>query len=453
VSPGPPESRLRIFRGATLVTMDGADSVVTGDLVVRDGRIVSAGAPTRGGGTDGAEIVDLSGRWIIPGLIQGHVHLGQTLFRGLAEDRRLLRWLEERIWPMEAAHTETSAYYSGLIGGLEAIRGGTTTLLDIGLVRGMAGLFRALTGLGVRAWTGKLLMDRGDGAPEALLEEPARAIAESRELAREWDGSSGGRIRYAVCPRFVYSCSGEMWENAVEQCREGGFMLHTHALETREEQAAVRVLENRSELDTLEAVGALSVPLRVAHGVWVDAPDADRLAAAGPSVIHCPASNLKLGSGVADVKGLLARGVAVGLGTDGSPCNNFLDPYGEMRLAALLQKWKHGPEAFTAKDALERATRGGAAALGASEDIGSLEPGKRADFVVLNLDDHVHSLMADEVDPWTRVVFGADRTNIESVHVDGHAVYERGLYPGVDVRETMARAREELASLLKRVGR
>ena len=443
----PREERSRVFRGATLVTMDPAHRVVTGDLVIDGGRITSVGGTAAV--PSGTEIVDVSGRWIIPGLIQGHLHLGQTLFRGLAEERRLLKWLEEVIWPMEAAHDEASASYSAMLGGLEAVRGGTTSLLDIGLVKAMPGIFRALRDLGVRAWAGKLLMDRGDLAPSPLVEEPRKAIEESYALAGEWHGADGDRIRYAVCPRFVFSCSAELWEKAVEQCRSGGYMMHTHALETREEQEAVQVLENRSEIDTLEAVGAFTVPLKIAHGVWVGAAEDDRLAAAGAAVIHCPASNLKLGSGVADVKALLEKGIPVGVGSDGSPCNNFLDPFGEMRLAALLQKWRHGPEAFTARDALERATLGGARALGVADEIGSLEPGKRADFVVLDM-DQLHSVMADTVDPWTRVVFGADRTNVESVHVAGRAIYENGSFPGLDTQELKTRAREELRRLLKR---
>lgn len=435
-----------LFHGATLVTMDAERRVFRGDLLVRDGRILSIGPDLV---AHGARVVDLTGRWILPGLIQGHLHLGQTLFRGLAENRRLLPWLEEVIWPLEAAHTEESAYWTALVGGIEALRGGTTSLLDIGLVRGASGLFRAARDLGVRAWIGKLLMDRGEQAPAALLDEPAAAIAESRELAARWHGAADGRIQYAVCPRFVYSCSPRLWELAVAQAAEGGYLLHTHAMETVEEQAAVQAIEHRSEFETLEDVGALTVPLKIAHGVWVADAERDRLAAAGAAIMHCPGSNLKLGSGVADVRGLRAGGIAVGIGCDGSPCNNFLDPLGEVRLAAQLQKWKQGPDGFDAREALELATRGGAEALGALDRIGSLEKGKAADFVVLNL-EAVHSLMADSVDPYTRIVFGADRTNIETVYVAGRPVFDRGHVLGVDGAEVLVRAREELRALLRR---
>ncbi len=435
-----------LLRGAVLVTMDSAGRVVQEDLRIRGDRIREIGPNLAPGGD---AVLDVSGRWILPGFIQGHVHLGQTLFRGLAEDRRLLDWLGDAIWPLEAAHNEESAYWTALIGGLEAIRGGTTSILDIGLVHGMEGVFRALRDLGLRAWTGKLLMDRGEGAPARLLEDPETAMAESRDLAARWHGAEMDRIRYAVCPRFVYSCSGDLWERAVDQARSGNYILHTHALETREEQEAVKAIENRSELDTLEAVGALSVPLKIAHGVWVDEPSADRLAGAGSAVMHCPASNLKLGSGVADLKRLDSRGIPVGLGCDGSPCNNFLDPMGEMRLAALLQKWRHGPGAFSARRALNLVTRGGAEALGAQGDIGSLEPGRKADLVVLN-PDALHSIAAESVDLPTRVVFGSDRTNVETVWVDGRVIYDRGVFPGIDLDEVRTRAREELKHLLKR---
>lgn len=444
---GPPAATL--FRNAHLVTMDPARRVLSGDLLVVGGRIAALGP-----GLDppaGAAVVDLAGRWMTPGLIQGHVHFGQTIFRGLAEDRRLLSWLHDVIWPLEAAHDDESAYWSGLLGGLEAVRGGTTTVLDIGLVHGQAGLFRALRDCGLRAWSGKLLMDRGDGAPDRLLQPPDRALEESRALAREWNGAAGGRLRYAVCPRFVYSCSRELWERAVDQARSEGTFLHTHAFETREEQQAVQALEQQGEMETLEEVGALAVPMKVAHGVWIDDPQAERLGGAGASVIHCPASNLKLGSGVADLARLSSHGVRLGLGCDGSPCNNFMDPMGEMRLAALLQKWRHGPDRFPALRAFELATIEGAAALGAAGDIGSLEVGKRADLVVFDL-ERLHSMMAPGVDPYTRLVFGADRTNVAAVYVDGAPIYREDRFPGFEEADVLARAREALAALLKRAG-
>lgn len=442
-----PEATL--FRGGRLITMDPDRRILAGDLLVSSGRIVGVGPGLDP--TPGARVVELDGQWVTPGLIQGHVHFGQTLFRGLAEDRRLLNWLHDVIWPLEAAHDDQSAYWSGILGALEAIRGGTTTVLDIGLVHGQPGLFRALADSGLRAWSGKLLMDRGDGAPSRLLQVPSDALAESRALEREWDGAAGGRIRYAVCPRFVYSCSRGLWEMAVDQARGSGTFLHTHAFETREEQQAVQALEQQGELQTLDEVGALSVPMRVAHGVWIEDSEADRLAGAGASVIHCPASNLKLGSGVADLQHLAGRGIRLGLGCDGSPCNNFMDPIAEMRLACLLQTWRHGPGVFTARRALELATIEGAAALGADAEIGSLEVGKRADFAVFDL-DRLHSIMAEEVDPFTRIVFGADRTNVTAVYVDGRPIYRDGQFPAFREEEVMAGARESLAALLKRAG-
>jgi 5-methylthioadenosine/S-adenosylhomocysteine deaminase len=451
-----PEAPPLLVRGARLLTMDAARRVLDGDLLVEDGRIAALGGRIEP--PAGAEVIDARGRWLLPGLIQGHVHFGQTLFRGLGEDRRLLDWLRDVIWPLEAAHDDESAYCSALIGGMEALRAGTTTVLDIGLVHGMEGLFQALERLGLRALSGKLLMDRGDGAPARLLAGPAAALDEGRHLAARWHGAADGRIGYAVCPRFVYSCSPPLWEAAVDQARAGGFPLHTHAFETREEQAAVQAIEQRTELDTLDSVGALSVPLKVAHGVWVGDAEAERLGGAGAAVIHCPASNLKLGSGVADLAKLRAHGISVGLGCDGSPCNNWLDPLQEMRLAALLQKWRHGPDRFSAEAALALATIDGARALGLDAEIGSLEPGKRADLVLFDLED-VHSIAADAVDPYARIVFGADRTNVAAVRVDGRLVYERGpfpgggRFPGLDVPDTLARTRSALAALLKRAGR
>ncbi|HEX7879432.1 MAG TPA: amidohydrolase family protein [Candidatus Eisenbacteria bacterium] len=439
-----------LFRNGRWITMDAARRVVDGDCYVVDGRIEHLGG--RFEAPEATPVTDLSGRWVTPGFIQGHVHLGQTLFRGLGENRRLLDWLKDVIWPLEAAHDDDSAYWSAVVGGIEAMRAGTTAMLDIGLVHGAAGLFKGFLDLGIRGWTGKLMMDRGDGVPKGLLADPNHILAESHELARKWDGVDNGRLRYAVCPRFVFSCSPALWERAVAEAKGGDWPIHTHAFETREEQEAVRAIEHRSELDTLADVGALGASLKVAHGIWVDDPTAARLGGASASVIHCPASNLKLGSGVADLTRLKAHGVKVGIGCDGSPCNNFLDPLGEMRLAALLQKWKHGPEAYGAADALALATCDGARALDAEDRIGSIEVGKRADFVVFDL-ERVHSIAADAVDPYTRIVFGADRSNIESVYVEGRAVVERGRVPGFDEAEVVTKGKESIAAVLARAGR
>jgi cytosine/adenosine deaminase-related metal-dependent hydrolase len=439
-----------LFTNGRWITMDAARRIVEGDCYVVDGRIEHLGG--RFEAPEATPVTDLSGRWMTPGFIQGHVHLGQTLFRGLGEDYRLLDWLREVIWPLEAAHDDESAYWSAVVGGIEAMRAGTTAMLDIGLVHGMSGLFKGFLDLGIRGWTGKLLMDRGEGVPAGLLGDPERIIDESHELARRWDGVDNGRVRYAVCPRFVFSCSPALWERAVAQAKGGDWPIHTHAFETREEMEVVRAIEHRSELQTLADVGALGDSLKVAHGVWVDEPTAEKLGGAAASVMHCPASNLKLGSGVADLLRLRAHGVKTGIGCDGSPCNNFLDPLAEMRLAALLQKWKHGPEKFGAADALALATCDGARALDAEDRIGTLEVGKRADFVVFDL-ERVHSLAADAVDPYTRIVFGADKGNIESVYVEGRPVVQNGRVPGFDDAEVVARGKEAIGRVLARAGR
>ncbi|HET6583380.1 MAG TPA: amidohydrolase family protein, partial [Nannocystaceae bacterium] len=373
-----------VVRGGTLVTMDPARSVVAADLRIEAGRIAAIGP---GLPTDGATIVDASGLHVLPGFVQGHVHLGQALLRGLAEGRNLLEWLRERIWPLEAAHDDDSAYWSGMLGAADCMLSGTTTIQDIGIVRPMDAIFRAIDDSGLRAVAGKCLMDSGTGVPGGLAESTDAALAEVRALHSRWHGAADGRIEHVLCPRFILSCSRRLWEGVVTLASELDLPVHTHLLEHANEEDEVRALLGNGQLEVLDALGVLDTRLSIAHGVQFAAHHRDVLRGRPLAVIHCPSANLKLGSGIADLGFLAATpGVALGIGCDGAPCNNDMDVLEEMRLAALLQGWKQGPGRMGADAVLALATIEGARALGLEQRIGSLEPGKAADLVVLDLD-------------------------------------------------------------------
>ena len=326
-----------LIEGGTVVAMDADRRVVRADVLITDGRIAAVG-------TDlplppAVRLLDARGCHVLPGLIQGHVHLGQSLFKGMAEDRELLSWLRDRIWPLEAAHTEESAYWSGMLGAMDCLLGGTTTIQEIGLVKGMNGIFRAIHDSGIRAIAGKCLMDQGAGVPARLMEEPSVALGESRELHRLWYGGGRGRIRTAICPRFILSCSRPLWEAAVAVAGELTVPIHTHLLESQAEESAVRMDLGVSQMSFLHDAGVLDTDLRIAHGVWFG--DTERRVLGGRSlkVAHCPSANLKLGSGIADLRYLRSLPeLAVGIGCDGAPCNNDLDALEEIRLAALLPR-------------------------------------------------------------------------------------------------------------------
>ena len=439
-----------VLRGGTILTLDpGATVLRGGDLVIEGGRVRAATAAARLPPT-GARVLDVSGSIVLPGLVQGHLHLGQTLFRGLAEGRALLPWLRERIWPLEAAHDDESAYWSALLGAAECLLGGTTTVQDIGLGPGARGLLRGILDSGLRAVAGKCLMDSGESLPAALREDTEGALTATADLGAEFDGAGGGRLRYALNPRFILTCSDALWRGIRELAEARGWPVHTHALEQREEGERVRALKaGRDEIEYFDDQGILGADLRVAHGVWLEAGHLVRVAKRRFSVVHCPSSNLKLGSGVADVVGLRAAGVPVGVGADGAACSNQLDGFQELRLAALLQSWRRGPGALTGLDALRLGTSEGACAVGLGGETGSLEPGKLADVAVLDA-GRPELWCAPGVDPHDAVVWSAGRAAVRHVLVGGELVVEDGRLTRLDLDEIRRRSTAAVADLLRR---
>jgi cytosine/adenosine deaminase-related metal-dependent hydrolase len=438
-----------LLRGGTLVTMDEAATVLPATDVLVAGRKI-AGIGRSLAAPAGTPTLDVTDALVLPGLIQGHLHLGQTFFRGFAEGRRLLPWLVERIWPLEAAHDDESAYWCALLGAAECLLSGTTTIQEIGLGPGARGLLQAIAESGLRAQAGMCLMDSGDGLPFALRLDPEAALDLTVQLGEEFEAEPGGRLSYLLNPRFILSCSDRLWQGIQQLSVERGWPVHTHALEQQEESAAVRELKGgRDEIEYFDDVGLLDADLRIAHGVWLEGPHLRRLQGERFSVVHCPSCNLKLGSGIANVVGIRAAGIPVGIGADGAPCNNDLDPFEELRLAALLQHLRHGPDAFSGRDALRLATSEGARALGMAARTGSLEEGKSADLVVLGTERP--EFCADPaVDLHDLVAFGGSKAAVRHVLVDGEVLVQDGRLTRLDLREIRRQAMRCLEELLRR---
>jgi cytosine/adenosine deaminase-related metal-dependent hydrolase len=334
---------------------------------------------------------------------------------------RLEDWLVRRIWPLEAAHTAETVYWSAMLGAAELALGGTTAILDMETVRYTGRAFEALERVGIRATAGKCLMDaHPEGAPFELAESTDGALAEAESLAQRWHGAADGRLRVCFAPRFVPSCSGPLLRAASDLAERFDAQLHTHAAETIVERETVLRTTGLEEIAYLDSVGIAGPRAALAHCVWIDGHETARLARQGTTVVHCPSSNLKLASGVAKIPELVAAGCRVAIGADGAPCNNRLDVFAEMRLAALIQKPRLGADALPAGQVLEFATLGGARALGLEHDIGSIAPGKRADLVVLDLrDPHLHPATGD---PVSLVVYAARASDVRDVFVDGRPV-------------------------------
>src|SRR5690349_13535313 len=436
-----------LIRNATIVTMNDALDIVQGAVSVRDGRIAAIGAePAERHDTT----IDAGGMYLLPGFIQTHVHLCQTLFRGYADDMPLLEWLKRRVWPMEAAHTPATLRASTRLAAAELLATGTTTALTMETVHDTDVVFEALDEMGLRAVVGKCMMDSDQEVPRRLQEQTRASIDESVALRKRWDGRAGGRLRAAFAPRFAVSCSRELLEAVADLSARDRVLVHTHASENRDEIEVVRRLSGgMSNLEYLADTGLATPHLCTAHCVWVSDAEQALLAERNVKVMHCPSSNLKLGSGIAPVAEMRARGISVSLGADGAACNNRLDMFEEMRLAATLQAVRRQPGALTARDAVWMATREGARALAMDREIGSIEAGKRADLIVIER-DRPH-LMPD-ADPWSSLVYAARGTDVRLAMVDGRILVNGFALVDQELREITANARNAARVLAARAG-
>jgi 5-methylthioadenosine/S-adenosylhomocysteine deaminase len=392
-------------------------------------------------------IIDAEGCVVMPGLVQSHVHTCQTLARGRGDDLALLDWLRQVVWPFEAAMGRDDLAASARLAATELLLGGTTAIQDMGTVRHTEAIFEVMREAGLRAVVGKALMDHDDVPPS--LREPTRAaLDESHALCAAWQGQAGGRLGYAYAPRFVLSCTEPLLAEVAEQARARGVRVHTHASENRDEVEAVRATRGADNVVYLDRLGLTGGHVGLAHCIWLTDQEKEILRATGTHVLHCPSSNLKLASGVALVPELLELGVEVSLGADGAPCNNNLDGFLELRLAALLHKPRRGPRAMPASQVLRLATMGGARALGLGAEIGSLEVGKRADLIVIDVSGaHV----APTAQATSAVVYAARATDVRHVIVDGQVVVRDRQLTTLDASRAIADARVRARSIAARL--
>jgi cytosine/adenosine deaminase-related metal-dependent hydrolase len=424
-----------VFRNARVLVCDEAGSIVDADVAVQGGRIAAIGHGLRG-----MEEVDCTGRWLLPGFVQTHIHLVQTLFRGLADDLVLLDWLRTRIWPLERAHDVDSTATSARLGIQELLAGGTTAILDMATVAHTDAVFAAAEAAGLRLFCGKAQMDRANEA--GLSEDTERSMRSANDLADRWHGR--GNLRYAYAPRFVPSCTDTLLQETLAEARRRGCLIHTHSSENLDEVALVREMTGRDNVEHLEALGLAGPDVLLAHCIHLTENEERILARTGTRLLHCPSSNLKLASGVARIPELIAAGVHVSLGADGAPCNNRLDAFAEMRLAAILHKPRAGATAMSARTVLGLMTREGAAALGLNAGVVA---GRNADLVLLD-----PRRQWTGGDPYSAVVYQLDARAVVGTWIDGEQVAAEGVARGVDLAALADEADAALARVRARAG-
>jgi len=426
-----------------------------GTLLIRDGRVLrpdmtvvdadvlvdgSAGEIVEvGPDLSGEETLDAAGGLVIPGLVNAHTHVAMTLLRGHADDKPLDRWLREDVWPVEAALEPADIEAGAELGMVEMIRSGTTTFADMYFEIDRTAAVVERTGL--RAVLGHGAISAGKD------EDAARAdIEESVETARTFDGAADGRISTAVMPHSLTTVTPDLLAFAAEEAAAAGVPVHYHANETVDEVDPIVEERGCRPLEWARDLGLCREGNFLAHGVHLDENEIDLLAETGTGVVHCPASNMKLASGMAPVQRLLDAGVAVGLGTDGAASNNDLDLFDELRDAAMLGKLAaDDASAVAAPDAVRMATAGGAAVLGV--DAGRIEPGAAADLAVVDLDAPHLTPDHDLVSHLAYAVRGSD---VRHTVCDGTVLMrDREVLP-LDERAVMARAERHARDLLAR---
>jgi cytosine/adenosine deaminase-related metal-dependent hydrolase len=435
-----------VIGNATVVTMNSSRQVLRdAEIVVSGGHIVRVG-PSGSAPKGVRRYLDARGKVVIPGLIHGHLHACQTLCRNHADGLELLDWLRERIWPFEASHDAESLRASADLTFLELLKSGATAALDMGTVRHYDSVFESARDCGIRLVGGKCMMDAGQGVPHGLRETTEASLAESLRLIDLWHGAEGGRLKYALAPRFVLSCTEELLRRVTDLSRERGVRIHTHASENPTECDVVREKTGYDNVSYFNHLGMLGPGLTLAHCVWLTAEEQRLMRTTNTRMTHCPSANLKLASGIAKVPELLEQGLSIALGADGAACNNNLDMWTEMRLAALLHKPRAGPTSMSAMQVLEMATLHGARALGLEGEIGAIVEGYRADLAIVDLAGaHLTPVATDVV---STLVYAGQARDVTDVLVDGQVVVRDRQVKTMNEGSVLAQAREHAARMV-----
>jgi len=414
-------------------------SVERADLLIDQsaGEILEIGPDLAG---TAAETLDATDSLVVPGLVNAHTHVAMTLLRGWADDKPLDRWLREDIWPAEAALSPEDVRAGTELGLLEMIRSGTTAFADMYFeVPEVVAAIEA-AGLRARVGHGVVTVGKEDEAAQADLEE---AVA----VAREFDGAADGRIRTAVTPHSLTTVDEPSLREAAREARDAGVPVHLHANETREEVEPIVEARGVRPLAYADDLGLLGDGDFLAHGVHLDDDEIDLLARRETAVVHCPASNMKLASGMAPVQRLLDAGATVALGTDGAASNNDLDMFDELRDAAMLGKLAaDAADAVPAAAALRMATANGADAVGLPG--GELRPGAAADLAVVDL-DAPH--LTPEHDPVSLLAYAARGSDVCHTVCDGRVLMRDREVETLDEERVIATASERAQSLRERV--
>lgn len=443
-SAGPQDVDL-VVRHGTVVTLDAGRRVLpAGAVAVDKGAILAVGPEAEVAARyRGRDSLDAGGGIVIPGLINAHTHAAMVLFRGIADDLKLMEWLHDYIFPAEARNVNADFVAAGTrLAALEMLRSGTTTFVDMYYFEDRVA--EAAKQAGIRTVAGSTFIDFP--APDNKTFPEALAYAE--RFFKRWAGDP--LVVAAAAPHSTYLLKPEQLQAVGALAARYSAPILIHVSESQDEQKQVREKYGKTPTEQLRDLGLLRKGVLFAHGIWLTPSDRAIVKQADVGVAHCPESNMKLASGAAPVKDMLAEGIRLGLGTDGAASNNDLDMFEEMLAAALLAKHATGdPTAAPAHAVLEMATLGGARALGMEDRLGSLEPGKRADIVVVGLrEPRLHPMF----DPVSHLVYVAKGADVQDVVVEGRVVMRDRKMLTLDEAAVVAEADRLAAQVSQRLG-
>jgi 5-methylthioadenosine/S-adenosylhomocysteine deaminase len=385
---------------------------------------------------------------VLPGLVNGHTHLSQTFMRGLADGRPLLAWLKRVIWPLQAAMTPEDMHLASLLGLVENLRCGVTSVVQHHKITAtpahVDAAAEAARQVGMRMLLARGWVDLGDAG-----EPPDQIVAEMERLRERWHGAADGRLTVGFGPLAPWRCSDETMRRTMALAQEWDVPTHLHVAETRDEIDLLRGRTGLRHVEWLHSLGALSPDVQLVHAVWLDDSELDLIAGSGAVVVHCPVSNMYLASGIARVPEMLGRGIPVALGSDGPGSENSQDMLEVLKVAALLAKVSSGDaNALLPLEVLRMATTDGARLLG-RDDLGRIVAGAKADLALVNLDTPrcvpVHR-------PESALVYNASGPDVHTVIVDGRILLEAGRVTMLDEGSLLEGCRQAAHRLLARAG-
>jgi len=437
------------LKNAYLVTMDASERVFElGDVLVEYDRLLAVGEVSSSLVHPDAQVIDCTGKIIMPGLVNTHVHTSQQLGRGLGDDVDLLTWLHERTFPYESNLTEEDSYVSTLLCCIEQIRAGVTSFAEPGgqFVKSMA---RGVTQAGVRAKLAKSSMDCGEGLPNIWQRTTEQELEQQVADLEDLHGSADGRVQVWFGLRTLFNNSDKLILRTKELADHYGVGVHMHVAEVKEEVEYCKSLHGVGTVQHLEDLGVLDKNFLAVHTVWMTNDEVDLFAKRDVKVSHNPAAAMRV-LGFAKIPQMLRKGICVTIGTDGAPSNNRMDLVDEMWLTSLIHKgWRLDPTVVKAQEILRMVTSSGAKALLDEDTIGSLEVGKKADLIVVNPASAGMYPLHDRV---ANLVTSMHSSNIESTMCDGKWLMKDRVLLTIDEHAVLSEAQARAESIRNRAG-